>query len=226
MYAEVLKMGGERPEQYEGSAYRPVLDMAWKGLLSKDLDEVARNAMVRRDGDRLILRTYGRECTVDTASHTIRVRDQEPMAAYSILVLHYLAGAREAAPAGRWTSYRQLPGGTAYYNAFKKRTIDEVAALFSRRPELIHRAMGALGGKRLAFGDASIQLDVFPKLPVAVILWKGDEEVRGAANVLFDETAPLHLPVEDLAEVGSNVLSQLFKAYRTVQDSVVHRNTV
>ncbi len=86
--------------------------------------------------------------------------------------------------------------------------------------------MGALGGKRLAFGDASIQLDVFPKLPVAVILWKGDEEVRGAANVLFDETAPLHLPVEDLAEVGSNVLSQLFKAYRTVQDSVVHRNTV
>lgn len=133
--------------------------------------------------------TYGRECTVDLAARSICVHGKEPMATCRIIVLHYLAGARDALPTGRWITYRQLPGGHAYYEAFKRRTIDEVASLFGRRPENLYRVMKALGGEKLGFGDASIQVNVFPKLPVAVILWKGDSEVRPVANVLFDETA-------------------------------------
>ena len=61
-------------------------------------------------------------------------------------------------------------------------------------------------------GDASVRIDAFPKLPVTVVLWEGDQEIPGNANILFDETAPLLLAMEDLSVVGNLVSFRLRKA--------------
>jgi hypothetical protein len=67
---------------------------------------------------------------------------------------------------------------------------------------------------------------VFPKLPLTVIVWKSDDEVRGTANVLFDESASKFMNTEDLAAVGTFLVSQLTKARATFLRDVHSINTV
>lgn len=202
----------ERSEQYDGDGYRHVLELAWDGLLSRDLEQVERDAMARLENGRIMVMFLGRVSVVDVRSRSIAVGGENASIVESILILHYLAGARAPPPSGEWASFHQMPGGHAYYGAFKRRTIDEIASLFQHRPDALLTAASGLGGTRLAIGDASVRLEAFPKVPIAVAVWAGDDEIDGSANVLFDDTASMHLPVEDLAEIGSLVLDSLSEA--------------
>lgn len=202
----------------KGDGYRYALELAWKGLTCRGLEEAARNAPAHLDDGRLTLSFLGREAVVDARSRTVSVGGKGAATMETMLVLHYLAGVGAAVPSSEWTSFLQLPGGHAYYGAFKRRIIDEVACLFQHRPGSLLAAAMRLGGKRLSMGDASVRLDVFPKVPVAVVVWAGDDEMDGSANVLFDRSAPLHLPVEDLAEIGTLVLDMLSRAVEALSN--------
>jgi len=39
-----------------------------------------------------------------------------------------------------------------------------------------------LGGDEILYGDKGFALEVFPKVPLAYILWKGDEEFSETLN--------------------------------------------
>lgn len=95
-----------------------------------------------------------------------------------------------------------------FFAAFKKRAIDTVWELFPDRPEELLAAADSLGAERLKRGDAPVQIGMFPKLPVTVIMWKGDDEVAGSANVLFDESASRIMDTEDPAFVGSLLVDE------------------
>ncbi|MBU1915062.1 MAG: DUF3786 domain-containing protein, partial [Candidatus Thermoplasmatota archaeon] len=51
----------------------------------------------------------------------------------------------------------------------------------------------------------------FPKVPVVVILWQGDEEVASSANVLFDANAGKIMATEDLSLVGGTLTRRLIQ---------------
>lgn len=55
-----------------------------------------------------------------------------------------------------------------------------------------------LRGEKLDYGDASIQLNPFPRIPISVLLWEGDEEFPARCKLLFDSTSKLHLPADVL----------------------------
>jgi hypothetical protein len=55
----------------------------------------------------------------------------------------------------------------------------------------------------------------FPKMPVVVVIWLGDEEVPTSANVLFDANAGKILPTEDISVVGATLCRWLTKLERT-----------
>lgn len=219
----------ERKEWCPGlkeDAHDAALELAWENLARTELKRAVGNAGAGLVDGKVVVRTFGRDCVVDPSTKSVAIRDKELSPLASILVLHYLAGAADVTPTGKWVSYRQVPGGSVYYPAFKQRVIDQIGSLFHSRPQLLLSAMDVLEAKKLDFGEASVQIDVFPKLPVAVIIWKGDDEVRGTANVLFDETAPSFMATEDLASVGSFVLNQLIKARELMLREVNNRNTV
>nr|NIP92808.1 DUF3786 domain-containing protein [Akkermansiaceae bacterium] len=53
-----------------------------------------------------------------------------------------------------------------------------------------------LGGWALSFGDASVELLPLPRIPVSLILWKGDDEFPSRADLLFDSSCEMHLPLD------------------------------
>lgn len=120
----------------------------------------------------------------------------------AIVLLHYLLRADSAPPADRWLAFRELPDGLFYAQAFAGHAEGLLAGRFGADAAGFRRAALALGGAPLDLADASYRFDALPRLPLAVLLWAGDDEFPGQARVLFDAHAGHYLPTEDLSGVG------------------------
>jgi hypothetical protein len=130
-----------------------------------------------------------------------------------ILMLHYLAGADGTPLAGRWISFRHLPGGEIYVGPFQRRAVDPFLKAFGGDPEGFVRAAAELGGHRAAGSGVGMVIPALPRVPLYFILWPGDEELPGTANILFDASAASYLPTEDYAHLPV-VVTGAMKALR------------
>lgn len=129
-----------------------------------------------------------------------------------LIILHYLIHADGTFPADRWITFRELPDGLIYDQAFQKRASLRLVQAYGRDVKGFAAAAKALGGERLSFGDASYMFRLLPRVRMAVILHLGDEEFGPAVNVLFDAAAGHYLPIEDLAVLGGMLASKLIQA--------------
>jgi hypothetical protein len=144
----------------------------------------------------------------------------------AILLLHYLLTADAAPTADRWATFRELPGGLFYAQAFAAHAEAPLAALIGgladgvatdvvggdpvgRRIQELREAGARIGGVALDLADAALRFQALPRVPVAVLLWKGDDEFPGQAGILFDASAHHYLPTEDLAGMGDWLAHQL-----------------
>lgn len=138
-------------------------------------------------------------------------RGVEPPIPTRLILLHYLFLASGVPMADRWIAFRELPGGMGYDAAFQQRANRRLASAFGRRLDAFEKAARALGGIRLDVGDAAYAFDVLPRVRMAVVLYRGDEEFQPSANVIYDGAADRYLPTEDLAVLGDILASVLIK---------------
>lgn len=121
-----------------------------------------------------------------------------------VLLLHYLTQADGTPVADKWIAYRNLPGAAFFAKRFMSMAIDPLTRAFGNDIEGFKRGGLALGGEPMTrTGDAAFRFLALPRIPVACILYLGDEEVQPSVNVLFDASAPSYLPTEDLSLLGT-----------------------
>lgn len=126
-----------------------------------------------------------------------------------ILILHYLANTAAVNNEGKPISFKELPGGNIYIQPFTNRAILPLAKLFGAEPQGLLKAAFRIGGRKAEFGDAGVTIDVFPRIPITLIFWEGDEEFSASASILFDASASFLLPTEDYAVMASFVAATL-----------------
>jgi hypothetical protein len=71
-----------------------------------------------------------------------------------------------------------------------------------------------LGGKLVEGGDCSVEIMTFSEVYVRVILWRGDEELPPAANMLFDKGLAEVLSTEGLAVFLDFIAHKILGEYR------------
>ena len=194
-------------------------DVAWVGLLKKDLVGLAADSggNLRLGSKQIVLRVLDKDCIIDFEERTISYMrsDQGPVRAdLRILILHYLEGAGNAQLANKLATFREFVGGAQYYSAFKARTIDFMVRTFGKKTEVLKQIGDAIRAEPMHMGDVSFKTYFFPKMPVVVVIWLGDEEVPTSANVLFDANAGKILPTEDISHVGGTLCRWLAKLER------------
>ncbi|MFP4196830.1 MAG: DUF3786 domain-containing protein [Methanomassiliicoccales archaeon] len=187
------------------------MEESWSRLMERQLSGVAEFSRSSMDNDTLRVRFFDHDLLVDPGRRCVE-RDGEDAGPFvSVLILHYLLGCGPADPTGRYITFREVPGGDIYYPTFRKRAIDRLARVFEERPRDLIRAGESIGASPADIGTASVEVRVFPKVPVTVVMWEGDEEIPASANILFDETLPDILPMEDVSILGNMVSSKLRK---------------
>jgi len=199
--------------------HKDAADVAWAGLLKKDLVGLAADSggSLRPGSKQIVLRVLDKDCIIDVEERTISyVRsDQGPVRGdLRILIQHYLEGSGNAQLANKLATFREFEGGVQYYSAFKTRTIDFLVRTFDQKTEVLRQIGDAIRAEPMHMGDVSFKTYFFPKMPVVVVIWLGDEEVPTSANVLFDANAGKILPTEDISHVGGTLCRWLAKLER------------
>lgn len=136
--------------------------------------------------------------------------DKEPREAIKIVLLHYIANEGSALK-NKLISFRELPGGDAYYKAFQRWAIEPIAHHFDKKPHLFKEAVLRLKGTKVEYGDLAFCIPALPNIPLIYILWVADEEFTGACNILFDYSASSWLHTEDLAFLGEFTTEHLIE---------------
>ena len=115
---------------------------------------------------------------------------------FYLMVLVYLIEAKEIKPTHTWVSEKDLKGGSTFFRGPHGLGVGELEDRYGRNPDAFLEAGRRLGGGEILLGDKGFALEVFPKVPLAYILWKGDEEFPPRISVLFDSTIESHLPLD------------------------------
>jgi hypothetical protein len=120
----------------------------------------------------------------------------------AIMLLHYLTTADGTRLAERWVTFRELPHGLFYAQAFAGHAEGLLAEKFGTNPDRFRRQALAMGGTPLDLANASFRFQALPRFAIAALLWTGDDEFPGQARILFDASAGHYLPTEDLSGIG------------------------
>ena len=136
---------------------------------------------------------------------------EEAPIAEKILILHYLQTAGGATLSGKWITFGEVPGGEIYLPVFNARSIDRLVRAFSGQEKALIEAAQAMGGTELDLGDVSVQIKALPRVPIALTLWRGDDEFPPSGSLLFDDSATTYLPMEDMVVLAGMLVGQVHK---------------
>jgi len=130
-----------------------------------------------------------------------------------VLLMHYLMGVWESKGApvtGEWIAFQDVPDGRFYLDAFLKRAKIPLVKAFGSNPERLQEAAGAAyGATDLDHGDIAVKVQALPLVPVALILWRGDDEFPPEGNLLFDQNIVRIFSAEDIAWLSGLVVYPL-----------------
>jgi len=136
-----------------------------------------------------------------------------------ILILHYLTSAKGSIISNKVIAYRELPEGTNYFPTFYKRAIKPLLNYFGKEPHLLIEAAKKLGGYEADYGDVAVTINAFSRVPITLILWRGDDEFAAEGNILFDSTISDYLSTEDINVLCETIAWRLVKSLNSVKDS-------
>ncbi|MEM5788052.1 MAG: DUF3786 domain-containing protein [Syntrophobacteraceae bacterium] len=134
-----------------------------------------------------------------------------------VLISHYLLGASGKKPSGNLITFRQVPDGKFYFEAFQKRARDPFLEFFAGNGRFFKTCAGIMGAVPVETGDYGMRFRVLPMIEVQLVLWEGDEEFPADATILFDDTIQLHLSAEDIAVLSGSLVYRLIGLARKLQ---------
>jgi hypothetical protein len=132
-----------------------------------------------------------------------------------VLILHYMMGTGSMGLSQKWIAYREIEGASFYFSAFVKRAVDPLKKVFGQNLKGFTTAAKTLGGNPIQFGDAGFEFNPFPRVPVQLIVWEGDDEFPAEANILFDQTVGAILSPEDIAWLAGMIVYRMIKIAHT-----------
>ena len=128
-----------------------------------------------------------------------------------ILILHYLQTASGAPVTGEWIGFAQVPGGELYLGPFRARSVDRLVRAFAGREADLLSVGAALGAVPSDLGDVAATLTALPRVPLALVLYRGDDEFPPSGNLLFDASVTRYLPLEDMVVLAGMAVGRLVR---------------
>jgi len=136
-----------------------------------------------------------------------------------ILILHYLITAKGTPPSDKMITYKELPEGVNYFPTFYKRAIKPLVTHFGNEPQKLLDCAIILGGYRANYGDVAATIDAFSRVPITLVLWKGDDELTPEGNIMFDNNISDYLSTEDINVLSETIAWKLVKLLKAGGDN-------
>jgi hypothetical protein len=185
----------------------PGEEKAWSILLELEPEEVCRNAKAVFDEKSRLYRleSFGMNLSISPAERSIGSSSQgsdlllQRLGYFANLsTVWYMVGARDIPFSGNLVNPLNLRGGQLFFRGTHVLPLDKISLRYSGNLEGFLKRGKELGAQQAAYGDASLVLFPFPRVPVYVIIWKEDEEFPARSDLLFDSSCEHHLALDML----------------------------
>jgi hypothetical protein len=197
----------------------------WQQVIKLDGHETARRAKCRYvvNPPRYIIKLLGSEYTVDLSEKKVFTLNPSGSGfAEELCILAYLINAKDLPLAGKTATAESLPAGQFFFRGLHRLPTDKLADAFGQQPQRLYKAIECLEAAKCDFhlrqgyggqvGDASIQFNILPRVPLTVVIWRADEEFGARASILFDQTAAEQMPLDALWMAVNIAVKLLVKA--------------
>jgi hypothetical protein len=191
--------------------------------------EIAEKSRAQYDAEKNLftLKYFNREYLISYPEGSITLKNyndaQFPNKYNSILdklfIISYLYRCSNSGLTGKLIPYREIEGVGHTYDFFATYGTNKIAKYFGHNGKLFLMAGRNLNAKKLTMGDISLQFNIFPNIPVAIILWLADEEFEAHANILFDSSASKEIHIADLADLCSKIADELIMSTKEIKNS-------
>jgi hypothetical protein len=182
-----------------------------------DIEEQCRNHGVQYlDSNKITIEYLNRSYLItfpDTEISLIDSDEQVPPKD-KILILHYLTSTKSTPATGKLITFKQLPGVVSYFPVFSQRTIRPLLNCFGKEPELLIDTAAKLGGYKADYGDVSVTINAFPRVPITIVLWRGDDEFPSNGSIMFDANISDYLSTEDICVLCETIAWRLIRSLR------------
>jgi len=131
-----------------------------------------------------------------------------------VLILHHLLSAKGTPITNKLIAFKELPGGDSYSRTFSKRAIEPLVEHFGEQPHVLIDIAGKLGAHTVAYGDVAVTVNAFNKVPITIVLWRGDEEFPAQGDILFDAAISDYLSTYDVTVLCESIIWKLIKFSR------------
>lgn len=146
----------------------------------------------------------------------ISANDQKELEiAHQALILYYFITARPIPLTEKWVSFAELPDGRFYNQAFQGYTGNVLRRHFENQLERLGLAIQKLKGIAVPFADQAFLFWVFPRVPLLLVYWQGDEDFPPNYQILFDACVASYLTTDACAIAGSMLTRKLIAASST-----------
>jgi hypothetical protein len=115
---------------------------------------------------------------------------------FNFSALCYLTMAKDTMVTRRLVKPVNMKSGQLFFRGSHVLPLDRLAQKFGNEMDGFLKRGADLGGERLSYGDASLRLLPLPRVPVVLILWREDEEFPPRADLLFDSSVEIQLPID------------------------------
>jgi hypothetical protein len=218
------KAGGDQPpggdvidqarRAWQESMLRQI-DRLRKSIQASTPEVIADRCGASFDGSNVELIFWGDRVTLSWPDlEACHLADGSPCSTFdSAMLLYYLLTADGAPMSDRWISFRELPDGAFYHQAFQGYSGNVIAHTFSDDMEAFEQAARELKGTALpALAPSAFAFQPLPRVRIACVLWPGDDEFPTRASVLFDAAASHYMPTDGLALLGAGLARRLIKS--------------
>ena len=186
-------------------ANKPGEEKAWEILATLDVEDVCSAAAVSYDRatEQYIVKSLGMNFLVAVKKRTISsiapgsdILLKRLGYFFKLSILWYLVSAKNIDCTGRVVKLQNVKGGEIFTMGSHILPLDKVAQRFGKDKEGFLQKGTDLGGEIVKYGDASIKLYPFPRVPAILTLWLEDEEFPPRADLMFDSTCDMHLATD------------------------------
>jgi hypothetical protein len=147
-------------------------------------------------GQEILVSLPDQEISSPSPSGAFLVKELGQYARLSIL--RYLIHAKNLSLSDKLVKPSDLPGGDFFTKGTHVLPMNKITGRFENDFGEFLNTGKALGGSKAEFGDVSFRLFPFPRVPVTIILWAGDDEFPSKSSLLFDSSCTPHMATDIL----------------------------
>jgi len=124
-------------------------------------------------------------------------------------ILRYLIHVKELPLSGQLVRPADLQGGDIFIKGSHILPLERAATYFSNCNNEFLNVGRSLGGTQHHYGDISLNIYPFPKVPVVLILWLGNEEFPSTVSLLLDSSCASFLPPDIIWSISMVTIAMM-----------------